>query len=488
MSECRSDNAWVEPKTNALRDYSEISTFRAGYDLTTFNNAWDMWYKVIYNANVALTKIPECDFGTNDAMKEQFLGEAYFLRGWSYLELARLFGNVPLVDTPVSPSEAKNIPQSTAREIFDNIVIPDLKMAVSKLPVSANMVDSKNAVLSSSAGRADQIAAQAMLARAYMTLSGFPFNDSSAQGLAENELKTIITYSENNGNKYWAPDSIEWRKQWMPVNEYYNKYSIFAIQYRAGGTGNPAIFSFSPALPPTYTSRTIFGNSIFVEMSLMHEFDKVYSSTGEDLMDARGHNYSLLTGYDEEPNYPAYSQTTLEYTLPDGSVTDVYTRSMFYKYLPTKRKIAALGLSIDAESDQKDNYDWAVNYPVIRFEDILLMYAEILATKDVAGAMKIVNRIQERAGCDPESASSSSEALELVKRERRIELMGEGVRWFDQVRWNEWKSGTINKFNRYNNPDGTNVSDVRDGCYYYPIPMNQINVRPGFYTQNEGYN
>ena len=78
--------------------------------------------------------------------------------------------------------------------------------------------------------------------------------------------------------------------------------------------------------------------------------------------------------------------------------------------------------------------------------------------------------------------------LELVKRERRIELMGEGVRWFDQVRWNEWKSGTINKFNRYNNPDGTNVSDVRDGCYYYPIPMNQINVRPGFYTQNEGYN
>lgn len=182
-------------------------------------------------------------------MKEQFLGEAYFLRGWSYLELARLFGNVPLVDTPVSPSEAKNIPQSTAREIFDNIVIPDLKMAVSKLPVSANMVDSKNAVLSSSAGRADQIAAQAMLARAYMTLSGFPFNDSSAQGLAENELKTIITYSENNGNKYWAPDSIEWRKQWMPVNEYYNKYSIFAIQYRAGGTGNPAIFSFSPALP-----------------------------------------------------------------------------------------------------------------------------------------------------------------------------------------------------------------------------------------------
>ena len=71
-------------------------------------------------------------------------------------------------------------------------------------------------------------------------------------------------------DKFWAPDSTEWRKQWMPDATYYNKYSIFAIQYRSGGTGNPALFEFSPGLPPTYTGQRIFGNELYLEKSLMY--------------------------------------------------------------------------------------------------------------------------------------------------------------------------------------------------------------------------
>ncbi len=486
LSECRSDNTWVEPQSNALRDYCEIGTFRAGDDIATINSAWNRWYKVIYDANVALVKIPGCDFGSNTAMKDQFLGEMYFIRGWAYFELVRLFGNIPIIDSPMSPTEVKNIAQSSPREVYDKIIIPDLTTAKSKLPVSTKMVNSNNASIAKS-GRADQIAAQAMLARVYMTMAGFPINDNSALSLAETELKAIISYSESNSNKFWAPDSTEWRKQWMPTDEYFNKYSIFAIQYRNGGTGNPAIFNYSPALPPTYTGRRIFGNSIWVEKSLMYEFDRTYEINGNTLTDARGVGYSIITGYDAEPNYPAYSQQTEDLTLPDGSTVEVFTRTMIYKYLPTKRKIAALGLSIDAEANMIDDEDWAVNYPVIRYEDVLLMYAEILASKDISGAMNIVNRIRERAGCSPETASTSADALNFVKRERRIELMGEGVRWFDLIRWNEWQSAITSMFDRYNNPDGTDKSDVKNGRYLYPIPLNQMNVKPGFYKQNEGY-
>lgn len=486
LSECRSDNTWVEPLTNGLRDYCEIGTFRAGNDLSTINSAWNRWYKLIYDANVALVKIPDCDFGSNNAMKEQFLGEAYFLRGWAYFELVRLFGNIPIIDYPMSPSEVKNVAQSTTREVYDKIIIPDLTTAKAKLPLSANMVNSSNAFIPKS-GRADQIAAQAMLARVYMTMAGFPLNDNSALSLAETELKAVINYSENNGDKFWAPDSTEWRKQWMPADEYYNKYSVFAIQYRNGGTGNTAIFNFGPALPPTYTGRRIFGNSFWVEKSLMYEFDRTYMVNDETRTDARGHGYSIITGYEAEPNYPEYSQSIEKLTLGDGSVVDVFTRTIFYKYLPSMRKIDALGLSIDAEGNMIDDDDWAVNYPVIRYEDMLLMYAEILSTKDISGAMAIVNRIRERAGCSPETASSSTEALEFVKRERRIELMGEGVRWFDLVRWNEWQSAITNMFDRYNNPDGIDKSNVKNGRYLYAIPLNQLNVKPGFYTQNEGY-
>ncbi|WP_342384147.1 RagB/SusD family nutrient uptake outer membrane protein [Bacteroides ovatus] len=484
MSECRSDNTWVTPEIN--REYGEIATFRAGDEVATFNTVWNTWYKVIYDANVAIAKIPDCNFNNNDSMKDQFLGEAHFLRGWAYFELSRLFGNIPLIDIPMSPAEVKNVPQSTSREIIDKIVIPDLTTAKSKLPLSKDMVDSKNSLIPKN-GRADRIAAQAMLARVYMTLWGFPYNDSSAQSLAETELKAVITFSESNNDKYWAPDSTEWRKQWMPAEEYYNKYSIFAIQYRSGGTGNPAIFYFGPKMPPSYTSFAQFGNEIFLEKSMMYEFDKTYQIDGKTLRDARGIDYSVLTGYEAEPNNPAYSNIIDKLKLPDGSEVDVFTRTMFYKYLPSKRKIEALGFSMDVETGMKDYLDWPVNLPIIRYEDILLMYAEILTTKDIGEAMKIVNRIRKRAGCAPETAQNAEEALSFIKRERRIELLGEGVRWFDLIRWNEWQSAITGMFDSYNNPQATDKNNVKNGRYLYPIPLNQMNVKPGLYKQNEGY-
>lgn len=486
MSECRSDNVWVTPLTNGLRDYAEIGTFRAGDDIATFNNVWNEWYKVIYNANVALTKIPECDFGTNTQMKDQFLGEAHFLRGWAYFELARLFGNIPLIDRPMLPAEVKQVAQSAPRDILDKIVVPDFKAAIEKLPVASQMVNNTNTSIAK-AGRADKIAAEAMLGRVYMTMAGFPFNDAAALPLAETTLKSVIDFSESNGNKYWAPDSTEWRKQFMPTEDYYNKYAIFSIQHRTGGTGNPAIFNFSPALPPSYTDRRIFGNDIFVEKSLMYDFDKVYTTGGSPHRDARGYGYSILTGYAAEPNNPAYTQTSEPLTLQDGTVVNVFTRTMIYKFMPSKRKIAALGMSINAEAGMQDDDDWGVNLPIIRLEDVMLMYAEILATKNANAAMAIVNKIRERAGCTPETAASSQQALAFVKEERRIEFLGEGIRWFDLVRWNEWKTATDAKFDRYNNPEGADKSNVKDGRYLYPIPLSQMEVKPGFYTQNMGY-
>ncbi|UAY53793.1 RagB/SusD family nutrient uptake outer membrane protein [Arachidicoccus terrestris] len=486
MSEARSDNAWVTPISNGLREYVEIATFRAGNDISTFNNIWNEWYRVIFNANGALARIPDCDFGTNELLKKQLLGEAHFLRGWAYFELARLFGNVPLIDKQMLPAEVNTVPQSSASDIINKIAIPDLKSAIDQLPVADQMVDNTGKTIAKS-GRADKIAAQAMLGRVYMTLAGFPFNDNSAVSEAETQLKAVIDYSNANGNKYWAPDSTEWRKQFMPTGDYYNKYSIFAIQYRTGGSGNPAIFNFSPALPPTYTDQRIFGNSIFVEKTLMYQFDRVYGTGASAHHDARGLGYSVLTGFDAEKNFPAYTQTTDTLHLPDGSVVDELTSSMFYKFMPSKRKIAALGMSLDAEAEMKDHDDWGVNLPIIRLEDVMLMYAEILSKANPAGAMAIVNKIRQRAGCSVETASSSAQALQYVKEERRIELMGEGVRWFDLVRWNEWKSATIEKFNRYNNPDGTDIANVRDGRYLYPIPLSQMQVKPGLYTQNTGY-
>jgi hypothetical protein len=482
MSEFRSDNMWNNPQPEGFREYSEISTFRGGSEISTYNNAWNRWYKVIYDANIAIYKIVDCDFGLRDVFKNQLLGEAYFLRGWAYFELTRLFGNIPIIDAPMSPNEVLNIKQSPSVEIYDKIIIPDLQKAKNMLPLDENMTNASNSKISGG-GRADKVAAQAMLGRVYMTKAGYPVNDASSAALAKTELKSVIDFSEANGNQFWASDSIEWQKQWM--SEYNNKYSIFAIQYRSGGTGNPAIWNTGARVPPSYTSLPVFNvkSDVCVEKSLMHEFEKIYSSGNRD---ARGIDHSVLLGYDAEPNWPA--RVPQPESLEPGSQIAVYINSMLYKHLNTKKKRQSLGFTDNIETDMKDARDWPVNFSVIRLEDILLMYAELLAGEgQIKESMDIVNRIRSRAGCDAVTATSSSDALSLVKRERRVELMGEGIRWFDLVRWNEWKTAISSMFDRYNNPAGAVKSNIRDGHYLYPIPLSQLNVKPGLYIQNEDY-
>lgn len=475
MSECRSDNAWVEPRPDGQRDFSEIGTFRASSTIGTFESTWALLYKVIYDANVALQKIPNTSFTKQDFQK-QLLSELHFMRGWAYFELVRLYGNVPMVTSPLTPEESNSTPQTKGIDVINKLVIPDLQQAQS-LPGKGKVMNAQGAAVPEE-GRADCIVANAMLARVYMTLAGYPYNDQSAIAKAKTCLSTVLAKKSD----YWAPTIDEWRKQWTP--SYANKYSIFAIQYRSGGNGNPAIFDFSPSLPTSYTTIRLFGNQIYVDKSLRYEFDKVYSSGSKDL---RGEGWSFLDSYDAEPNFPAYSNPKEDVTV-DGQTTSQYIKSMFYKYMPSKHKLADLGMSLD-ESAFKDNYDWPVNFPVLRIEDMMLLNSEILIQEgDISGALEAVNEIRKRAGCDPVPTNvDATTALNDVKRERRIELMGEGVRWFDEVRYGTWKQNTIDKFNRYNNPSGTSQSDIRDGRYLYPIPENQMNIRPGTYTQNPDY-
>lgn len=478
MSEVRSDNAWVTPETNGQRDYSDIGCFRAGAENTMFESAWDMWYKVIYDANVAIQKIDGATFDNAD-VQAQLLNEAHFLRGWAYFELVRLFGNVPMVTEPSSPSVVNDLPQTDGLTIINSLVIPDLQAALN-LPERGKVLGATGKAVPEQ-GRADKTAAAAMLARVYMTLAGFPFNDNSAMAQAKNYLSQVLAKKAD----YWAPDIIEWRKQWTP--DYNNKYSVFAIQYRTGGTGNTGIFNIVKSLPPSYTAGVgvrLFGNDIFLEKTLRYEFDRVYSGGNKDL---RGEGWSLLDGYEAEANTVAYSNAREAVNWIPGSQDSVYTRTMFYKPIPSKPKMDELGLTMDYAS-LKDYNDWPCNFPVIRIEDMMLLNAEIMCAEgNIAGAIAVVNEIRERAGCDAVSASTASEALDLVKRERRIELMGEGVRWFDEVRYGTWKQDILDMFARYNNPNGTSPSNVTDGRYLYPIPQNQMAITPGLYQQNAGY-
>lgn len=475
-SEDRSDIMWVDPVANGIRSCSEIAFFRINNTFGEAQNLWANWYRIIYNANSVLSSVETIEFA-NEATKKQFMGELLFLRGYAHFELARLFGNVPVVKANLSATEAKTLKQSTPAEVI-NEAIKDLKDAETYLPYENEMKSSSGAAIGGE-GRADKIVAQAMLARAYMTLKGWPYNDASATASAKSYLESVLNYSKNNGDKYWAPTAEEWQKQWLTDPSIANKYQIFSIQHRLG-TGNPITGnSLTSGLSGEYLPNGGGGGPmtpIYIEASLRYEYVKNN--------DKRGLGQSFIDGFAAYGGNNEYSNTEIEITLEDGSKVKSYEQSLNTKLLPFIQKRKALGVQFDDNSLG----GWPVNFPIIRLEDMMLLYAEILAESDPSGAMTYVNKIRTRAGVPTVTASNKEEAMKHIKNERKLEFFLEGVRWFDQVRYGEWKETTIAKYDRYKIDgayrQGVSTENIKPGKYLLPIPLSEINTVPGLYTQN----
>lgn len=206
FSEDRSDNVWVDSDPNGIRTCSESSFYRINDATGELSSLWAGWYALIYNANTVLANIDAVEM--DGAVKNQFKGEVLFLRALAHFELTRSFGNVPIVDRNLSATEAKTLKQSKPEDVIKTSVIPDLEQAESLLPLRAEMKNSSNASIAND-GRADKLAAQALLARVYMTLKGFPYNDASAKTEAKAYLQKVV----DGGSAYFAPTIDEWKRQ-----------------------------------------------------------------------------------------------------------------------------------------------------------------------------------------------------------------------------------------------------------------------------------
>lgn len=476
MAELRSDAVWVDPKDN--KNYGKVSHFNADASTDIFEACWNTWYKVIADANNAIEGLEGAQF-ENAAFQSQLTLEARFLRGWAHFELARLFGSVPIITSTMTPSEAATVPQSDAKSVMEQVVIPDLTAALA-LPERAEMKGADGSSATAE-GRADKRAAQAMLARVYTTLAGFPFNDASATAKAEEMLDSVLSVKAD----YFAPTIDDWRKIWTSQDGTF-PYTIFSIQHRSGGTGNPYVFSIVRLLPGSYVGNRIFRdkasnnfarNNIFCEKTLRFEYERKHTNG----IDGRGMGWSVLGFYEDgaDKYKPGNESVTV-----DGVTLRFRANGLIYKPVPTVEKLNHLGLSLDYTT-VRDYLDWPVNFPVLRVEDMMLLKAELLAKAGKTDeAMALVNEIRLRAGCDAAEAADSETAMKLIARERRIEFLAEGVRWFDEVRYGTWMEDLKAKFELYGSASGANI---KPGHYVFPIPQNQLNIAPGLYKQNEDY-
>lgn len=456
MSDGRSDDVWTEPADDKQRDYVDISVFNPNiYTVSTLNSAWQDLYKIIARANLFLEKVEGLEFNASAEeadVKATFMAEARFLRAFAYFELVRYFGRVPVSTKSLTADEAMNTPQSEPEDVYEKVIIPDLLYAIENMQDKAYNHGGGIAEL----GRATQVAAKAMLGRVYLTMAGYPLYDEATADSARAVLKEVLDYADATG-RYWAKDGEEWKRIWISDND--NKYHIFEIQYVAEKDyGNPVVFMSVPNVGTDYVGIQMSGNRITCEAGLAALYE-------ENKADVR---YTATV--DEKKRY-------------------------FTKFFEHKIKRKELGYS-DIDGQIVDRTYFPINYPLIRLEDVMLMYAELVGPTQEG--VQLVNRIRTRAGlAELTAAQKTEEAFRVcVEDERRRELAFEGIRWHDLVRHNTYIEAIRAKFMRQaTDEDGTIIrphyvnyaNNVKKGTYLYPIPDTQMKAKEGLYRQNEAY-
>jgi len=432
LSEVRSNNFYAVFE-DGQRDWFDINNFQVTPQAAILHDTWQSLYQMVNRANEILEHIDAVHFD-DPAQKTQYTAETRFLRAFAYFQLVRLWGNVPLVDHVITPEEGIQIKQSPPADIY-KLITADMNAAKDSLPSAYTGPDE---------GRITAWAAKGILAKVYLTMAGYPLNQKDKLDSASALLKDITSHEGATPKLVLTPNYAD---LFGYKND--NLHCMLEVQYISGGLGEGSTFP-SEVLPNLSTS--------LVNVSILQSANRLTIS--QDLLDNfeagdKRFNVTFDTSYTTNDNPPQH-----------GNV-------------PFFKKFVDFGLTLT-------NYDdWPENFPLLRYADVLLMYAETL--NDLAGtpppqAIDLLNRIRSRAGLAAIHPTTKNDFALALEKERRSEFSDEGQYWFFLVRtgravpvMNAWMAATSQN------------KTINEQQLVYPIPQTEMDIYPGLYTQNPGY-
>ena len=364
-----------------------------------------------------------------EATRNRILGEASFLRGFYYFQLARYYGGVPLITETTNLNEFRNI-RSTLAETYER-VISDFKTAEEYLPEINDP------------GRTTKFAAKSYLAKAYLQMSGEPLNDPSAAALAASYAKDVI----DNGPYDLEPvysDVFELDKE-------HGVEYIFSAEYISTDNEGGQVATWDG--PPGNWENTI-------TYSICQAMPELYNSyaAGDE---RRDHNIVDYIVIDAAGN-----------TQPTN---DGYYYAFKWRHDPDP---GTRGYATEWQSP--------FNFPLTRFADVLLIYAEAQVRADGnpnTDAYAAINSVRNRANLGDLSGLSGSAFLQAVLDERKWELAFEGHRWADLVRHGK----LIEAVQGADIGNSIAAENIRAHHVLFPLPAREIQVSNGDLEQNPGY-
>jgi len=447
------------------------------------DNYWEFAFQSINNANFAIEGIPgSSDPNFTDEEQLPFIAEARFMRGFAYLFLVSLYGDVPLVTKPLSTFAEYHQPRVAKDLVFDQI-IADFQFAKENLP------DEQTAAK----GAAVRATAAAYLAKAYL------YREDWAN--AATAAVDAISIAESTGFSLVG----DFLSIWDHNNEG-NPELLFYISYAHNSEDfgqNMTIQRISRALPPAL--RYIYGAGDGWGYALPQR--DLYDAYESD--DPR-RGYTIFApgdvfGIYNQPAPFTYTHERYDETgkIVKNTVTYNNGDPVTYDHRWSETGLNARKMIMNMEG--VTNVRWAgQDVPLMRMADLYLIAAEAYAQQGNALALTYVNAVRARASVNlpartvGDGRPGDGSLLDIVKHERRVELALEGVRLFDLLRWGEVKSvfGDGTKVKRhfysdyvtkdkFDNPVSY-LSNIMDPVMF-PIPQSELDANSEINTNNPGW-
>ncbi|MDR3713519.1 MAG: RagB/SusD family nutrient uptake outer membrane protein [Puia sp.] len=439
---------------------------------------WQGLYNISAQVNTLLEKVPAITF-TSDSIRNRVMGEAYFFRGWSYFNLVRLWGSVPIRLTDVAIGSADKAKSSVA-DVYGQ-VISDLSMADSLLP-------RKNSPFAGSTGSVTQGAAKTLLAKVYLTMaSGAASGAVTVRGGTDNAYytyaKDVVAGYEGMDSKSLFAKARDKALEVMNAGDY-NLVPTYMGLWGRVNKNNPEMIwelqtqdntSFGTYLQYWYSAPWYGGTSY---MWMAQNLYDSYQQQDQRALNGVFHQYYM---YGAWMFYPL-RDSSLYKSVPGGYTAQFYTA---YSHPFTQKYWIGTSTEIGDAATSTNGGLRDVDFPLLRYADVLLMYAE--AANEANGgpgadAYAALNKVRERSSENDTSGLDQQQFRSLVLEERGKEFFQENNRRFDLIRWGI--------FTQVMNQVGTMENVIKTRAQknlLFPIPQAEMNANKLIGSNNYGW-
>lgn len=440
----RGDNANME----------RINEYTFDTDNSMIQSLYSSLYTIIYKANLIMEKVD-----ADSSVKNRAIAEAHFFRAWSNFELVTLFGPVPLVDHLLEPSEYRK-GNSTIEELWAAIEA-DLTEAINSgnLPSKANADDSETSI------RITKEVAEAMLGKAYLFQKKYSeaatelnkVVDSGKYALYQGDYDMLL-HAVANGS---SESMLEVQKR----NDAEQAWTQYTMTYIMQGW-RTSLHNISGE------ASTVLANGTY---GFLNPTKKLYDA----FVEMEGENgYRLNSTIRTAEQLKAFGvelQTGKSLVGHEG----------LYMW---KNRALLEDCVYDASYFQVLQY---INLRVMRYAEVLLLAAEAnLESGNTQKALECINQVRTRA----QLPSLTALTLDDVKKEKRLELCIESVRFQDLVRWGDAETVLKDQGHKIPTYSATGITyPVENSTYGFkakhkllPIPLKEMEINPNM-KQNEGW-